>query len=343
MKIRLLIATSDNDYTEHISGVLSAKYADTFYVSVCRAGQSLSEMIAAQGFDAALLEAQPAEGIDLSSIRLLVFLWEENCSLSGIAGNPVLIRKHQRISSIVSSILENYSKVSSASNGPDSSRASVTAVWSPAGGVGKTTVGLAYASKLIAEGKQVLYLNLEHFSSSPMYFADTGKSISSVFEMLEKGEGNVKMLIRGIVKQDQRSGISYFCRPENFDDINILSPADITTLIAACASVADELVVDLSSTCDERTRQVFSLADRIFLVTDHTAASYVKLRQFTSQNSVFQRIRNKTAIVANKDASLNEPPVDSLIRLPFVQAGDVIVVYKTLSSCIFEAQPIGRR
>ena len=34
MKIKLLIATADSEYAEHLSSVLAKKYADTFEVSV---------------------------------------------------------------------------------------------------------------------------------------------------------------------------------------------------------------------------------------------------------------------------------------------------------------------
>ena len=53
MKIQLLIASTDNDYVEHISMVLAEKYADTFELSICSNKNSLLEQVGKRGFEAA--------------------------------------------------------------------------------------------------------------------------------------------------------------------------------------------------------------------------------------------------------------------------------------------------
>ena len=338
MKMKLLIATKDNDYAELLSTVLSEKYTDTINVSICTTAELLRELLAEQCFDVALLEMSLIGDIDLRSIHLPLLLWTETEPFSDSSAELKKVRKYQRISSLVSNILESYSKVSTDTYGPDSERAYITAVWSPSGGVGKTTVALAYAKRKAADGKHVLYLDLESFSSTPAYFTETGKSISSVFEMLEKHEGSLKMMIRSIIRQDAATGVKYFCRPENFDDMNILSMHDITVLINACAEVADELVIDMSCTCDERNCHVFELADRIFLVTDASVTTQVKLRQFASQHNVFESISAKSALVANRGAAISDPLVGSLISLPLVQSADASAVYKILSDNCFEGE-----
>ncbi|MDR0491523.1 MAG: hypothetical protein LBH28_09810 [Oscillospiraceae bacterium] len=337
MKIRLLIAADDIEYTEHLSNFLSEKYSDTFFVSVCIASERLLELLSAQDFDVALLDTSLIGSTAIGSVRMPLLLWDENEFLSDTCCNFARISKYQRISSIVGEILENYAKVSTPGICLDSDKSSITAIWSPAGGVGKTTVALAYASGKAANGESVLYLNLEHFSSTQAFFANVGKSISSVFEMLEKNEGNLQMLIRGILCHDTGTGVSYFCKPDNFDDMNILSAEDIATLTMSCAGITDELIIDLPCTCDERIRQVFEYADRVLLVTDQTSAAQAKLRQFASQHSVFERIRGKAALIANKGASFAEPFIEVSAFLPFVQSADASAVYKTLSGNLINA------
>ncbi|MCL2201722.1 MAG: hypothetical protein FWB75_07130, partial [Oscillospiraceae bacterium] len=202
---------------------------------------------------------------------------------------------------------------------------------------GKTTVALSYAAQKVAEGKQVLYLNLESFSSVPAYFAQTGKSISAVFEMLENSDGNVKMLIRGICQQDSGVGMAYFCRPENFDDMYALSAENIAELTSVCAGVTEELVIDMSCVCDRRTRKVFELADKVLLVTDPTATAQVKLSQFSTQHTVFESIKDKVVLVANKGAELGCEIAQAVWKLPFVQSANHTAVYKALSGS-FEEQ-----
>ena len=336
MRIRLLIATPDANYADHLSKSISEQYADTVDVHVCLLPERLQELLSTQKFDTALLEAQIIEDMDLSSIHLPMLLMAEEDNEPNVPGTLKRIGKYQRISSMVDEVLEHYAKVSTNGREPCLEKVRITAVWSPAGGVGKTTVALSYAARKASDGKQVLYLSLEPFSSVPAYFSGSGKSISAVFEMLENEEGNVEMLIRAIKRQDSTTGVSYFCSPDNYDDMHILSTENINALVNACAVVADELVIDMSSVCDERTRQVFKLADRVFLVTNMTAAAQTKLLQFACQNNVFQRIRDKTILVANMGATVGKPLVDTVIQLPYVQSVDTPGVFKTLSGCDFE-------
>lgn len=336
MKIRLLIASGDDDYAEHLSNYLSSKYKDAFFVSVCSTSQNLNELLAVSEFDAALLEPELIADMNLSLIRLPLMLWDESAPGPYIRQDVATIGKYQRISAIVCSVLEQYAKVSSDELNPGAGGARVTAVWSPAGGTGTTSVAIAYASRLSSCGNKALYLNMEYFSSSPAYFSDDGRSISAVFEMLEKNEGNLKMLIQAIIKQDAATGVYYFRRPENYDDVNILSAEDISSLTTACAGAAEELIIDLPCSCDVRTRQILKLSDRVLIVCDHTGASNVKLRQFISQNSVYEQIKAKAILVGNKGFTYSGPEFDEKITLPIIQSADAATVSKSMSGCVFE-------
>jgi MinD-like ATPase involved in chromosome partitioning or flagellar assembly len=212
-------------------------------------------------------------------------------------------------------------------------KARITAVWSPAGGTGKTTIALALAAHRVSAGKQAVYLNLENFFSTAAYFPESGKSISRVFEKLE---ANVQMFLQGIRQQDSGSGIAYFCGPENYDDMNILTADDVETLIKACAIGADDLVVDLSSQCDERVQRVFDLAQTVLLVADASSASQAKMWQFTSQHNVFAKIQSKAIFVNNKGAKLIDENSNKTINLPLAQSSDPVFLFKMLSSGNFD-------
>ena len=334
MKIQLLIAVSDSSYAEHLSNNIAENYADVIDSNVCTEAEHLREQLAVRSFDAALLDESIIESLSLESIRLPILLWESGESTSSASAGIGRIRKYQRISEMVSIILEQYAKILSDERGPNMKRANITAVWSPMGGVGKTTTALALCMEKALEGKQALYLDLEPFSSVSNYFADNGRGMSAVFEMLETGEGNIEILARSLRMQDGGSDIAYFCSPENFDDMNILTPENTAVLIEACSGVTEELVIDMSCICDERARRIFELADRVLLVTDSSRTAQIKFAQFASQNSVFPRIKSKTTLVANKGAIIGDPLVDTVIYLPAVQSADAIAVYKTLSNYI---------
>jgi len=335
MKIKLLIATVDDVYAEHLSSQISLHYADLIDVAVCKTISALREMPKGAGFDVALLDEQMLSGIDVGAIRLPLLLRSGNEESTEITANIAKMRKYRRISAIVAELLERYARIQAAENSGDDERARITAIWSPAGGVGKTTIALAFAAKKASEGKQALYLNLEPFSSAEAYFIQTGKSISTVFEMLESREGNINALIRGICKHEPAIGVGYLCRPENFDDINILSVVDVHALIDACACVTEELVVDMSCICDQRACKVFELADRVLIVTDPASTTEIKLKQFQTQHNIYSLISEKTTLVANKGAAADGQTISPVISFPYVRTADAVQVYKTLAHCEF--------
>jgi len=331
VKIKLLIATADSDYAEHLSGVLSEKHSGTFEVAACTSINRLGNLLSGGKFD--ILLADPDfMPLAASSPAALLLILSDGQKTAEESSDMIKIYKYQRISSIAGNILEHYSEIS----GPKSenpARARICAVWSPAGGAGKTTVALAYCAHLVSKGKKATYLSLENFASTSAYFQGSGKSISKIFE---KFESNIRMFIAAVRQTDANSGISYFGEPENYEDMNILSPGDIEKLITACAAETEELVVDLSSVCDERIKKVFELAQTVLLVCEPSETSRAKIRQFTNQHDVFGKIQSKIVTVNNKGAAAPGIDTDRSVQLPFVQAADPAAVFKILSNENFE-------
>jgi cellulose biosynthesis protein BcsQ len=340
MRVKLLVATIDEVYAKLISDNLSEHHVDIIDVSICSALDGLQEAVTKRGFNVALIDATMIEYVDISLIQMPMLLWSENEAIGDMQTGVGKINKYQRVSSIVATILERYAKVSKNRQEPDSKYANITAVWSPAGGVGKTTIALAYALIKVAEDKEVFYLNLENFSSVPGYFGGNSKSISTVFEMLENNDGDVNMLIKGISCNEK--GITFLCEPENFDDICILSSENIQDLITACSELTDELVIDLSCVCDARTRKILEIAGKVMIVTEPTEVAEAKLNQFISQNNVYETIKEKTLIVANKGATRTEVLSGQVATLPYVESNDAAVVCKVLSESGFKEKRYDR-
>lgn len=324
MKIQLLIASEDREYCQHLSQVLAQDLEDTFDVSICSSREKLPE----HHYDVGLFSPGMSEICDLSKVDLALLLWDEAERMD--AGNDSLeaLRKYQRISHLAGAVMERYAKVAGRKRLPDSARARVCAVWSPIGGSGKTTVALAYAAQQVAVGKKVVYLDLEPFSSVSSYFAKEGKSISEAFEHLG---GNLELLLQSIRQTDSGSGIHYFCGPSNYDDMNILTYGDLEELITAAGHGMDEVVLDLSSTCDERCKSLLNMADQVLLVADRSKRGSEKLQQFVSQSNLFEQLRDKLTLVCNMGAQLTLP-VERMIRLDYIPSENPVSVYKSLSA-----------
>ena len=57
MKTRLLIVSSDKDYVDHLSRVLTEKHESVFEVTICTATERLAELQGGKKFDIALVES----------------------------------------------------------------------------------------------------------------------------------------------------------------------------------------------------------------------------------------------------------------------------------------------
>ena len=326
MKIRLLVALDDRDYLEFFSNVLAEKYAEKFELSVCSSQEHFTDILTAHRYDIAMVSPAFAERLGDLKIQSKLTLLLCDGNETGGTSEYHAVKKYQRISAIVSAILEQYAGVADSYEG--ASKADVVAVWSPIGGVGKTTVALAYAAQRASQGKRVAYLDLEAFSSGSVYFTQAGKSISTIFGRMDN---NAPLLLQSIRMEDSGSNILYFCDPENYDDISILTDDDVKTLVDGCITDIDELVIDLSSVCDSRTKKVLELADKVLLVTDNSKIGQIKLEQFYTQNNVFGNNAPKMILVANRGAAADTTRLSASISLPYIQSDDPVVIYKSLS------------
>lgn len=327
MKIQILVTIGDHEYREHLSKVLVEKYTEVFDVGVCSEPEKLTEMLGKHRYDVVLCDMVMVEHIMALPVKLRVVLcdgtegWDRQ--LSGVKK----VQKYQRISKIISEIMERLAEVSAGSSF-GGNRGHLTVCWSAAGGTGKTSVAMAYAAKRAAEGKKVAYMDLESFSSVPVYFKQPGKSISTVFEKLDS---NVELLLQSIRQQDADTGIYYFWYPDNYDDINVLTQEDVCTLTDACIGSVDELVVDLSGSYDIKTKKLLETADTVLMVVGKTATAQAKHEQFRTQNNIYKEIVSKMILVSNGGTCAEERNAAGNVRLPVVQSENPAIVFKTLS------------
>ncbi|MCL2249079.1 MAG: hypothetical protein FWC13_07385 [Oscillospiraceae bacterium] len=331
MKVKMLLASDDARYTMKFSEQISKNHSDMLEVTICSNPDMLEKTISRSKVEIALIDQPFVNYFEEIEVKLPLIL-HSDAQTDDAPQELARIGKYRRISTIVADILAIYSKVSKSLVVGVGKKTSITAVWAPAGGVGKTTVALATATALAKSGKSVFYLNLESFTSLPLYFGEGRKSISAVFEMLESNEGDVKMLISGISTEE--NGITYLSRPNNYDDINILSEENIEELVHCCAALADELIVDISLPCDFRTKKVFEMAKKVLLVTDKSETAKTKLSQFINQNNVFENMREKVNLIANKGAAADELQIDSVNSLPQIFAISEAQIYKELANHI---------
>lgn len=333
MKIQLLIAAAESDYAEYLSNTLSAKYTGMFSVELCSSHEKLSETLSIKNYDVILIEPEWIPSIPRQSVKMILALICENSSLPESLPNVIQVQKYQRISTLVHEVLEHYDNISPIIDNFRKGKKQIVAVWSPAGGVGKTSIALAFAARAVSNGGIATYLSFEHFSSADTFFVREGNSAGVLFEKLLSDS---ELSIQDIRRHDSGSGIEYFYPPANFDDINKLTKDDMVYLTNTCVRAGDIVVVDLPSICDRRVQAILELADTVLLVMDGSKTAFAKLDIFVSQQIVFETIKHKVRLVANRGANLVDTRFDNIISLPIVHSDDPVSVYKTLSGKSFD-------
>ncbi len=333
MKIKLLIGTDDEKYVQRLSGTLSSCHGDVFEVSLCTTPEKMTVLLEKSTMHVALIAPEFVPYVPQDARALVLVLCSEADGVIPLGVQHKCVEKYQRISSIASEVLGSYAAVSTSGSVAHSEGGKVTVAWSPCGGVGKTTAALAYATNRVTDNYRVTYLNMEDFCSTAAFFAQSGKSISNVFEQLDNT--NVPMLLQSIRQKDSGSGIFYFSQPENYDDMNALTDTDIQIILDGCLNDTNEIVVDLSNGTTGRTGYLLEQADTILLVCDDTPVSHIKLQQFIQQHNLWQLIADHCVLVWNKGAQPTVTEVEKTVSLPRLKEGNPVAVYKTLSSNSF--------
>lgn len=337
MKLQLLIATADKEYGDRLSSALFKHYAETIQANICTDIERWSQVISQNSYDAVLLDsdfltyitAYAQEEVTMKTSEILFI-----SDVSMVIGNRITessaavkkLQKYQRVSFLVQELLST-SSVSAEKMG----NMKLTVVWSPAGGTGKTTVALACAAKKTASNR-VVYLDLDYFSSVPVYFSSNNRGISWVFQQLD--EENAAIHLEGVAETDSATGITFFGPPDNYDDMNILTVEHLKTLLKSLSFIAEEVVIDLPSVCNEMSQTLFEEADKIMIVTDSSQSSKQKLQQFAVQHHIYSTFKNKITVVANKGCILHWEGAQ--VKLPFVKATDDKVIFKTLATQLLD-------
>ena len=114
MKIQLLLAVKDTGYAEHLSRILTEKYADIFEVIICSRPERLPELTSTRKFDVGLLSPEMAACARLESFRFPLLLWDGLGTLDKQSEGMKKLRCYQRISTLVGEILSAYAEISPA-------------------------------------------------------------------------------------------------------------------------------------------------------------------------------------------------------------------------------------
>lgn len=316
MEIKLCIIDTDTEYIDRFISAANSK--ENMIISAFTDRDALASSLQTRNYDILLFSPSvDLTGINLKKIAISILLYEDPDRVDSVKFERFpKIMKYQRVSSIISKMLDLYSDVSGSGFGSEGF-AGVTktiCVYSPVGGAGKTTVALSLASLIANRGFRVLYLNFESISSYGAYLKqDGGKNMGEVIAGMEK-KINISLKIKSIVKADSR-GIMYFEEFSSVYDMEEITDEDLEMLVNAVSGsdICDYIIMDMDSAYDKKARRAIQISTANVIVSPNNGFGLRKLDKFFAQYRHDSDLFSKMFIVNNFGG--DDSPVDTLISL----------------------------
>ena len=183
--IKLAIVDVDSTYAERLAVGIS-QYSE-FEISTFFSVDKFEEILFRKKYDVVLFSDNLDINLDTNGTAKVVYipLNEENGVTREIYSGLKGIYKYQCVGNIYREILGRISLIRSAIK--SGAQAFLVGVFSPAGGVGTTTIASMMALKFARRGKRVLYQNMECFSSQNVFFPheEGGRCVSDFLAYLD--------------------------------------------------------------------------------------------------------------------------------------------------------------
>lgn len=322
MRIKLAVIVKDKNYLSRICSALDTMFADrleTYYFS----DVDLAFDNIRKGVKYNIMLADTCFEIDCGQLprkTVLAYFCDSN-DIETYKEKPC-IGKYQKVDVIFREILRLYSENANDNvifKVDDSSECSVVSVVSAAGGTGSSSVSAALAIRKQMSGMNTIYINLETFGSTNMFFNAAGEGdFSNIIFALKSKKSNLSFKLDSEVKRSQ-DGVAFFdeCRIAldkdslNFDECERL----IDELIKK--SSYDLIVVDMDFVLDEYHLSILNKSSKVIFISDGTDMANQKTEKAINAIAILEsqkedmNITEKSVLLYNKFSSKCGRQMDS--------------------------------
>ena len=320
MKIKLAILEKDVAYLNKIVSVFSVKYADKFEIY-----SFTDPEVALASLDDARIDvliSNDAFEIDVRALpKRCGFAYLVDSADINLENDQRAICKFQKADLIYRQILSVYSEkagsISGLKFGEDSTK--IIIFNSVSGGTGASSMAAAASIYFASKNQKTLYLNLEKFGSSDLFFSGEGQfDMSDVIFALKSKKTNLPLKLESSVKQDAR-GVYYYSQPKIALDMLELGNDEIIKLISELKLTGsyDYIIIDTDFALNKDSIKICKMAYSVVWVSDGSEISNEKT--FRAYNAVStleadaeSPLPNRLCIAYNKFSNKTSKVLDDI-------------------------------
>lgn len=306
-KLSLAIADKDEYFAKSLENYLMVHYSQRFDIFSFSAPEFLAEYQnnCKKRLDILLFSPQFASQA-LYNADVQIALVDTDVT---VPGESISICKFQHAEKLVSDIFHIYSQKYGDNFIPHGQRkVIISAVFSPAGGSGKSSIAAGCSILCARMGMKTLYLNLESIPSTSLFFkGSAGRNFSNVIYYLKEKDSNLALKLESSKCVDPESKVHYFQPPDNVLEMMELKPDDIESLISCIRSSAqyDAVFVDMADGLDPCSLSILKACDVIIGISLPGTVSSLKSEALSTAIGILEKkysmeLTGKTITVLNK-------------------------------------------
>ena len=350
MKLKVLLLDNNENYIGNFISSFGMKYSENIEIYFFNEQEKAIGFLKEKKTDIFL--ASENYEIDLRQVpkNCAFAYFVESSDIDSVNEQPTIC-KFQKAENIYKQMLSMYAEKASKVIGVNSDgRASFFLFSSPCGGTGTSSVSAAFALYCANRGYNVLYLDMEKYSSVDTFFSDDGNfNFSDVIFALKNKKNNMNIKLESCVKHD-KSGVYFYSAPNLALDIMELNGEDYIRLVNTLnlSDTYNVIIVDKDFDIGKDGLQLMQMSDGIFMVSDGTEIANRKMSEALKCLSILEKdvdvnLLNHTTLIYNKFDSANASILeqneinyigDVIQKYPFRSAGELI---GNMSKCgVFE-------
>jgi MinD-like ATPase involved in chromosome partitioning or flagellar assembly len=191
-------------------------------------------------------------------------------------------------------------------------------IYSPAGGCGKTTLGVALGMSLATKDYKTLFLSLEEFPSYKILLNQNVQgSLSDLLYHIRKKTDNLMMKLEGIKGIHGGSKLEYLPSPTYEEDITETLNEDWVTLVESLKANSNYqyIIIDFTSDYSKRNQLLYAMCEHHILLTNETSLNISKVEAFINQKILKEENDENLLLIANATSSHKMQNINQISEL----------------------------